>query len=155
MVLAKAGLLPRALRLFDAVLVPPAVEREIAAGRPRPDAALLLDALERGPLRRCPEPKALTLALPPGLATGEREVLAAAVPRRAAVLLDDRLAGRTAAVLGLTTLRTGRVLLMLVKAGDLAPAEFERSLHRLVALGFRLAPVDFAALVQHARELAE
>lgn len=154
-VLTKAGLLPAALGLFDAVLVPPAVERELAAGRPRPDAALLEDALDRGLLRRCPAPKALSVALPAGLAAGEREVLAAAMARRCAVLLDDRLAGRTAAMLGLPTLRTGRVLLLMVKTGELSPSGFEQRLHQLVSFGCRLSPADFAVLVKAARELAK
>lgn len=151
-VLTRLGLLAKAARLFERVVVPPAVVRELEAGRPRTDAEVLLRALDDGTLLRARQPPQLAFPLPASLAAGEREAIALAVHRKAAVLLDDRAAGRAATALGLRVLRTGRVLLLLVDEGELTVAEFEAALHRMGEMGFRLSPRAYLALLDEARK---
>lgn len=99
-------------RLYDEVLVPPAVWREVAeAGQGRAGAAEIarLGWIRRRELQRGRVPPALAR-----LDRGEAEAIALAVtlPRDTPIVLDDRRARRVAAELGLSVTGTGGVLVL-------------------------------------------
>ena len=147
--LHQLGLLPVLRRLAGRVIVPPAVVQELAAGRAQglnvPDVASL-DWIEV----RLPSSVAAT-PLVTDLGAGETQVLALALESAAAlVLLDDRLARRVAASLGLTVEGTLGLLLDAKRAGlvdAVAPL-----VDQLQSLGFRLDPRTRAAVLRQARE---
>jgi len=109
MALAKANRLDVVERLFGQVQIPPAVYRELLAGK-RPEAIYLDEAFARfiqvGSVPPCPpEVQVATLQL----GTGEQQAIALAYQLKAILLIDDH-AGRAAArklgvsILGLVSL---------------------------------------------------
>jgi predicted nucleic acid-binding protein len=105
--------------LFDRVLAPPAVERELRA----PPARLSVVRLEEFPFVhvQAPEDGAKVQELLETLDLGESEALALAVETQASAILIDEAAGRARATeLGLTVIGTLGVLLRCKTRGRIA-----------------------------------
>lgn len=135
--------------LYETILVPGAVLREIDQGRALYYNLPELRRLEWVELRSSPhEPPPL---FPAALGAGEREViqLAVATPDSLAIL-DDELARRFARGLGLRVTGTLGVLLKTKQAGAL-PA-IAPILAQLDALGFRVSATTRTAVLKLAAE---
>lgn len=135
--------------LVKSIIVPPAVQDELNAGRQvgldLPD----LKMYEWVSVR----PPASSAALPliTDLGPGEREVLALALESPDAVcVLDDALARRVAGVLGLRVTGTLGILLDAKRAG--IAANLRPLLDQLQSLGFRLAVHTRTAVLKLAGE---
>jgi uncharacterized protein len=147
--LHQAGLLTILPALVGPVLIPPAVDAELAVGRSLgldlPDPAQLGWLTIRTPTR------ASSISLPLGLDAGEAEVLALALEcTDAVVILDDALARRAAQSLGLRLTGTVGLLLDAKRAGlitTVAPV-----LDTLHSLRFRLSPHTRALVLKLAGE---
>lgn len=146
--LHQAGQIDLLPRLYHRVLVPTPVVAELAEGRSRgvdlPDPEELAWATVVAP------PAAELLALVPDLGPGERGAIAVAVTRRLVVVLDDALARRHAALLGLTCTGTLGILIRAKREGHLAT--IRPVLERLESLRFRLDPATRAAVLDLAQE---
>jgi predicted nucleic acid-binding protein len=147
--LHQVGLLMIIPSLVGPVLIPPAVDAELAVGRSLglslPDPATLDWVTIRPPSR----PR--SVSLPPGLDAGEADVLALALEcNDAIVILDDALARRAAQSLGIRLTGTLGLLLDAKRAGlitTLTPV-----LDTLQSLRFRLAPQTRALVLRIAGE---
>ncbi len=147
--LHQLGLLPVLRTLAERIVVPPAVVQELSAGRAKglnvPEVANQewIEVRLPGSLAAVP--------LVTDLGPGETQVLALALESSAAlVLLDDGLARRVAASLGLTVEGTLGLLLDAKQAGlvpSVAPL-----LAQLQSLGFWLDPRTHAAVLRLAGE---
>jgi predicted nucleic acid-binding protein len=126
--LSKAGQLTLLPRLFDEVVVPQGVIEEVAGhGESRPGAEIAnlpwavvkADAAGRSKLQERQR-----------LGDGEAEAIALAQHDTAGtyLLIDEDRGFRTAARLGVQTIRSGAVLVMAVSAGLLAAAAVEQAL---------------------------
>ena len=146
--LHQAGLIELLPRLYDRVFVPAAVAAEIeeglARGIPLPDRG----ALSWVTIVDAPAPELLPLVT--DLGPGERSALAVALTRKLTVILDDALARRHAAVLGVRCTGTLGVLLRAKREG-LLPA-VRPVLERLEALQFRLDDGTRASVLDLAGE---
>lgn len=132
--LHQAGLLDLLPRLYDRVLVPEAVALEIEEGLARGVALPEVRALDWITVVEPPAPELLPLVT--DLGPGERSALAVALEHRSTVILDDALARRHAALLGIRLTGTLGILIRAKREGHL-PAVLP-VLERLEALGFRL-----------------
>jgi uncharacterized protein len=134
--LHQLGLLHLLPALAGRIVVPSAVARELSAGRAQGVDLPVLDKLEWVSVRTPISAPVIPLVV--DLGAGETEVLALALESgNAEVLLDDALARRVAAMLGLTFRGTLGLLLDAKKAHlvtAVAPL-----LDRLKLLGFRLS----------------
>jgi uncharacterized protein len=147
--LYQVGLLTIIPSLVGPVLIPLAVDAELAVGRSLglslPDPATLAWVTIRAPSR--PRPA----SLPRGLGSGEAEVFALALEcSDATVILDDGLARRTAQSLGIRLTGTLGLLLDAKRAGlitTLSPV-----LDALQSLRFRLAPQTRSVVLRLAGE---
>lgn len=136
--------------LFGRVTIPAAVASEISEGRARGYPLPAIEALSWAHLK-APRETAL-LGLATDLGTGEREALALALEAPGSlVLLDDRLARRYAAHLGIPHIGTLGILLRAKKAGripSVAPV-----IDQLERLGFRLDSATRTAVLRVCGEL--
>jgi hypothetical protein len=137
--------------LAGQIVIPPAVAEELAAGRTAgvslPDPTTLDWITIRRPT------SAAAVPLVTDLGPGEAEVLMLALEaREAVVILDDALARRAAAMLGLRVTGTLGLLLDAKRAG-LIPA-ITPILDQLHALHFRLASHTRSAVLALAGELS-
>jgi len=132
--LHQAGLIDLLPRLYDRVFVPAAVAAEIEEGLARAIALPDLGALSWVTIVDAPAPELLPLVT--DLGPGERSALAVALTRNLTAILDDALARRHAALLGVRCTGTLGVLLRAKREG-LLPA-VRPVLERLEALQFRL-----------------
>lgn len=144
--IGQEGLLPM---LFDDVLIPEAVRKEIEAGRLK-DANVrrlaTLTWLKLAPAAPIPESVQGW-----GLGRGESSVLAvAAAETGCRAILDDLAARRCARFLGLSVMGTGRVLVMAKQHGLIGSVR--DPIDRLTAHGFRLSERLIAKLLHDARE---
>jgi len=147
--LHQCGLTDLLVKLYDEILVPPAVVQELAAGR-----ALGFDLPDPTtfPWVRIVRPQSMAI-LPAvsDLGPGEREALALAAETPGAILIiDDGLARRYAGHLGVRFTGTAGVLVKAKQQGFLdavAPV-----LDRLAALRFRLDAQTRAAVLRLAGE---
>lgn len=135
--------------LVGTVLIPPAVDAELAAGRrlglDLPIPADLEWISIREPSRSSARP------VPAGLGDGETEVLALAVESGdAVVILDDLLARRAAHGLGLRLTGTLGLLLDAKRAGHIE--RIEPVLDTLQRLRFRLSPQTRSTVLKLASE---
>lgn len=152
--LAKLGLLERLSDIYDDVLVPRSVHREVVVQGKEggwPDALAVERALARRVLhgvRDAPIPK----DVPSTLDQGERAVLAVALRERCEVLMDDHDGYVMARALGLRPRRTTSVLLEGVAAGLWDARGFERHLLRLSEGGYFITADVYAELVALARK---
>ncbi|MFH0902485.1 MAG: DUF3368 domain-containing protein [Pseudomonadota bacterium] len=137
--------------LFGRILVPEAVVAEIEEGHRRGVALPDLDGLPWLTVVAVKNRRLLPLIT--DLGPGEREVIALALESSDALaILDDALARRHAAHIGLSTIGTLAVLLKAKEKG-LLPA-VEPIIDRLETLRFRLAPDTRRAVLQLAGEKA-
>jgi hypothetical protein len=128
--------------VFGAVLVPPAVAREVAPSLPSLPPWIEVRAPQR-------EPDARVLAA--NLGAGESEALCLGLETPASwLILDDDRARRLARQLGLKRLGTAAVLVEAKRAG-LIPA-VRPILDALLAKGFRLSPKVYEAILGIAGE---
>jgi hypothetical protein len=110
------GILPALGRVFDQVLIPPAVERELH----QPPSALRAVDLKRHAFVRVQSPRNRdrVVQLHEALDIGEAEAIALALEVEASALLIDERAGRAAAAaLGLAVVGTLGILLRLKQLG--------------------------------------
>lgn len=136
-------------RLYQAIIVPEGVAEEIAAGRSLGYSLPDLAALDW--VRIEPVPNRRILLLATDLGKGEREVLSLVADRPGAVaLIDDGLARRMAAHLGISFTGTLGVLLRAKAAGHIAVVA--PIVDQLQALGFRLDAVTRTAILALAKE---
>ncbi|OFV87171.1 MAG: nucleic acid-binding protein [Acidobacteria bacterium RBG_16_68_9] len=147
--LHQLGLLHLLPALYQRIIVPEAVVRELADGRARgvalPDQSALPWVTVRQPRERS------LLALATDLGAGEREVLALAVETPGAIaLLDDTIARRHARLLGVAFTGTLGVLLRAKASGQIAA--IAPLLAHLDALRFRLDARTRAAVLTLAGE---
>lgn len=132
--LAKIGRLDMLRRLYDRLIVPPAVRDEVVAPPPRAGAA------EIGALSwldvQTPVDSELLQRLRDELDSGEAEAIALAVELQEDVILDDRPARRRARALGLSVTGTAGVL-VIAKQRGIVPS-VRPLLDELRAAGLRL-----------------
>jgi predicted nucleic acid-binding protein len=141
--LAKVGLLAMLAELYGEVLIPPAVERELAAGGSAASAIAPLPWLNV----RAPEP-ATVRRVSAGLDLGEAEAIALAIDlgtSGAEVILDDASARRRARNLGLAVTGTGGVVVVAKRRGLVVSVKEE--LDRLREAGMYLHDSAYAELV--------
>lgn len=134
--LHQLGLLHLLPRLAGRVIVPSAVVRELSAGRAQGLDLPLPEEIEWITVRTARNAPVIPLVVDLGL--GETEVLALALESaNSEVLLDDALARRAAALLGLPFRGTLGLLLDAKRAGLMTAVS--PVLDRLKVLGFRLS----------------
>ena len=147
--LHQVGLLSILPALVGPVLIPPAVDAELAMGRSLglelPNPAQLDWVTIRRPTHSLPVPT------PPGLGAGEAAVLALALEcGDSVVILDDALARQAARSLGLRLTGTLGLLLDAKRAGLIVA--ITPVLDTLQSLRFRLAPQTRALVLRLAEE---
>jgi len=120
-------------KLFDRVIVPPAVIGELAEGRARGHDLPLLEGV---PWVEIASPRQ-ALVLPSKLGRGEQEAISVAVERHLSVLMDDYDARTCAISLGLHVLGTFGILLRAKRQGFL-PAVMP-TVDAIVGCGFRIS----------------
>lgn len=153
--LTRLGLLDRLPELYDAVLVPHSVRREVVRhGKEgsKADALAVEDAFARRLLRRvrdAPVPR----EIPSTLGRGERAALALALRERCEILIDDKDGHLLARALGVRARRTTAFLLEGVAAGLWDARRFERHLLRLSESGYFISADVYAELVSAARKV--
>lgn len=136
-------------QLMNQIIVPPAVVTELRAGRKLGQRLPLIEQLPWVKVEPLANPGLLLLAW--DLGAGEREVLALAINRAdTLIVVDDKLARRAAASLGIDHTGTLGVLLR-AKGRGLLPA-MAPVLARLTALGFRLDDKTRLAVLKIAGE---
>lgn len=151
--LAKLGLLGRLLDIYDEVLVPRSVHREVVQRGKEggwPDALAVEKALAKRALRAVrdvPVPR----EVPSTLDRGERAALALALRERCEVLIDDQDGYVLAKALGLRPRRTTAFLLEGVAAGLWDARGFERHLLRLTEGGYFITADVYTQLIALAR----
>jgi predicted nucleic acid-binding protein len=154
--LAKIGRLDLLRDMFDEVLIPEEVRKEVVdEGRKlgRRDVFQVERALREGWLRTCPL-KANVRSL--GLHPGEEAVIFLGKQEGNCLILVDESAARTAArMLGLTPRGTIFILLKAVENGKLDMDGFLAELQSLVKAGFRLGEDVYLESVRKARELVQ
>ena len=149
--LHQVGLLAILPALVGPVLIPPAVDAELAVGRSL--GLDLPDPAQLGWLAIRPPARVSSASLPPGLDVGETEVLALALEcSNAVVILDDALARRAAQSLGLRLTGTVGLLLDAKRAGLIAA--ITPVLDTLQSLRFHLSPQTRALVLRLAGESA-
>ena len=135
--------------LYQVIIVPEGVAEEIGAGRSLGHSLPNLAALDWVQIEPVPHRRILLLAT--DLGKGEREVLSLVVDRPGAVaLIDDGLARRMAAHLGIAFTGTLGVLLRAKATGQVdavAPI-----VDQLESLGFQLDAMTRAAILELAGE---
>jgi predicted nucleic acid-binding protein len=133
--LAKLGLLDLLPALFDDVIIPPAVEREVMARPDSSDALLVVRLIEEGAITVVAPASVIVSAL----ARGEAEVLSLAheIGNDTIALLDDQAARRIAGRMAIDLLGTVGVLQRAREIGLIVSA-LEHVL-ALRAAGFRLS----------------
>jgi predicted nucleic acid-binding protein len=147
--LHQAGLLDLLHRLYGTVTVPYAVAAELAHGRA--SAIDLPDPATLQWMKVEAKPSKQVLPVTRHLGPGELDAIGIALERPGSlVLLDDRLAREYAQRLGVHYNGTLGVLLR-AKREQLLPA-VRPIIDRLQALGFRLAPITRAAVLEQAGE---
>jgi predicted nucleic acid-binding protein len=149
--LAKGGCFDLLQRLFDELLVPGVVEREVVVeGRGRPGSSELSAAL--GIWIAQEEPLEATVqSLPTRLDEGERQVIALALDQGADfVLIDDRKARSVARAHGLPYLTTADLVLLMKQRG-LVPA-VKPVLDRMQREGFVVSPRKYRQVLRSAGE---
>lgn len=138
--------------LYEQVLIPVAVQRELQLDTPRPGAQALKQAFDNGWLRAqtagdTNEPNALSLSLH----AGETEAIRLAEQVNCQFLLIDDWQGRTVAKQrGLPVVGVAGVLLAAKQRGLLA--EINPILAELVTIGYRLSPQLVAEVTRLAAE---
>jgi predicted nucleic acid-binding protein len=135
-------------RLYERVLVPEAVALEIDEGLARGIALPDVRALAWVTIVEPPGPELLPLVT--DLGPGERSALAVALRRQLTVILDDALARRHAALLGIRYTGTLGVLIRAKREGHL-PA-VRPVLERLEVLRFRLDDATRSVVLELAGE---
>lgn len=141
--LQRVGLLELLPRLYGSeVLIPPGVRDEIEdEGRMR--------VSDHSFLRVVPSPSAP--AMPGKLHAGEREAIALAASRPGCLLLmDERDGRRFAAMMGITVIGTGGLLVDAKRAGFISSVRIV--LDALIASGFRVGAATRAELLRLASE---
>ena len=139
--LAQIGRLDLLPRLFDELLAPPAVVREVSSTVVRPDWLI---------------ERALAREVPPSIAhanldAGERDAIALAIEQgTVSVMLDDRRARRLAESLGIPVIGTVGVL-ALAKDQGMLPA-IRPEIEALLRVRFFLAPDVVARVLKEAGE---
>lgn len=120
--LTVAGLLPIALLHLGTLMVPEAVMHECISNLSEPGAQTIRDVLKNPAITVIPEAEIANLdpAYAQGLGGGEQAVLAYAMQHDYIALVDDKRARRTALRLGIKTVRTGALLLVLKSTGRIA-----------------------------------
>ncbi|MCD4726301.1 MAG: DUF3368 domain-containing protein [Pirellulales bacterium] len=148
--LHQLGLLHLLPDLVDRVVVPSAVAGELSAGRVQGVDLPIPEELEWIIIRTPRSAPVIPLVV--DLGAGETEVLALALESgNAEVLLDDALARRVAAMLGLTFRGTLGLLLDAKRARLVA--EVRPLVDRLKSLGFRLSRSTERSVLELAGEL--
>lgn len=140
--LAKIGRLDLLQRLYQEVLIPPAVHSELQAGSQRPGGQELLRALDDGWLKVA-DPKDIpsteSALLRQVLDAGEAEAIALALHCSAVLLVIDEQRGRAIAQRrGLRIAGSGAVLLAAKRLGHIESVAAE--LDALYQVGYRLSP---------------
>lgn len=140
--------------LPEEVATTPLVLEEVHAGDPKdhPEVDLIDTVVDQGRIRSIEaEPSQLPREVA-GLHEGEASVLALARERDVSeVIVDDRVAIRTAKALGLSPVSTPFLLLRATRQGALTTDGFERRLDQLLEHGYHLSP----RLYRRLREAAE
>ncbi len=134
------------------VATTPTVLEEITAGDPldHPEIDLIQAVVDEGTIRPMTPGKPLDHTIT-GLHEGEASVLALARELDLLeVLVDDKVAIRTAKLLGMTPVSTPFLLLRACRTGTIAEATFRRALDRLVAHRYFLSPDLYQRLVEAA-----
>ena len=136
-------------KLYGRVVVPTAVAEELAEGARHSYDVPVVAQLEWVDIVAAPSPALLKLA--PALGEGERAAIALASDRRSDLLIiDDGLARRHAALLGLTITGTLGVLLRGKASGHVPMVR--PILDRLAQLGFRASAETQTAVLRLAGE---
>jgi predicted nucleic acid-binding protein len=119
--------------LYDRVLIPPAVLRELA--HPSTPAEVRVWAANRPSWLEVTSAPSLDPTLPSKLGPGEREAISLSIERKAAVLLIDDAPGRIEAKA--RSLSVNGTLFVILEAALRGRLSFEESLRQLRQFGFR------------------
>lgn len=152
---AKLGIVHRLPALYDTLLVPRTVHREVVvAGKEKgaPDATTLEHAFARRVLRVTRDVP-VPAEVPSSLDAGERAAIALALRRGCDLLIDEREGYTLARALGLRPRRTTALLLEGVARGLWDARQFGALLRRLVSLGYFLTADLYEDLLREAREV--
>jgi len=158
--LSKAHALRLLIAIFDEVLIPPAVYKEVVSRgleRGYEDAARVKRAVDQGEIvvRDAPSWRVKeVLDSFPKLDLGEAEVLALALELGVAVIVDEREARLAARSLGLEYHGTILILVTAVRRGIISVREALELLDRLVSGGFRLSDELLRRAQEELRSLA-
>jgi predicted nucleic acid-binding protein len=149
--LSRIGSLNLLRDLFGQVLMTPEVRNQVLPAADFPDKAAIAAALDAGWLSVRPFPADDWQPINPGLGTGERSVIAAALRLPGCLLLIDDRAGRLEArAQGLRTVGTAAVIGMAKLAGQIPAAR--PILERLQPSGYFIGPAVIAAVLRDVGE---
>ena len=147
---ARLDLLALLPEMLGTVLVPEVVLNECLYVPARPDAKAIRQAADAGLLEIRAEQLTAADNWPPVLGAGEQAAIRLAQQLGCQVMMDDKLARRAAASVGLSVIGTAGVL---IKAKRLARIEtIAPLLHTLQASGYHLAPDLVVRILQLAGE---
>jgi len=154
--LAKLGKLKLISSLFEKVIIPPEVHKEVVLrGREEKFSEVLAieEAMDEGWIRKkTVKPDRKLLRFAPELDRGEVEVISLSKKVGAdLVLIDDASGRKVAESFGLTAKGTLYVLLSAYKKKLMSKGETEACLGRLVAAGFRLSPELYSRVLGELR----
>lgn len=148
--LAKIDRLELLTHLYDEVLIPVAVRKEIVA-KPSEEAKTLQALLQKGAFHLGEAAGSVLEGIPEDLGEGEREAIALALERGAdLVILDDRQGRRVAGLRGLATTGTIGVLIEARERGVIHSLGHE--LDRLIEAGIWIDERFYHRLLQEYSE---
>ncbi|NHI83117.1 MAG: DUF3368 domain-containing protein [Candidatus Thorarchaeota archaeon] len=143
--------------LFNEILIPEEVFREVCGMRDTPDSIVISSAVDDGWIhtKDVVSRDIDSLAKSSGIDIGEAAAILLAKETEALLLIDDKMGRTTAEILGVRCLGTVGVLLRALSISIIDLSEYVEILDRMIDSGFRLDSKVYRLAVRIAKDLDE
>ena len=129
-------------RLYSAVIIPPAVKKEILFEE-KESYSSIKNAIESGWIKVVEPKKSIAL----GLGAGENQAISLAKEKKDKIILDDALAVKAANVFGIPTVRTTTVRFTALQKKIINKPQALSILNQLIENGYYISTKDYAILM--------
>jgi len=152
---SKIGQLHVLKRLFDEIIIPIQVFREVCSTQDTPDSLVVMSAVNDGWIqsKKIISKDAELLAESSGIDIGEAAAILLAKDEHALLLIDDKMGRSAAEMLGVNCLGSVGVLLQSLSDSIIDYNKFVFSLDRMIDLGFRLDSKIYRLIMRMAEQL--
>ena len=154
--LAKTRKLNLLKELFQKIMVPDEVLREVSVAKDSPDAILITTAVNEGwiLIKKSKASDVTLLAKSSGIDIGEAASIILAKDEGALFLIDDKMGRSVAEILGIRCLGTVGILLIALSKHIISIKELTNILDHMIDLGFRLGTKVYRRVLQVAKEIS-